>query len=140
VDTSNTFAVWRNAGKPYPNGTDAPAEIRDTLGKNIFFNSSRNRQLDDQIKPGPYKEVLPCDDVCYEVVQSCPAVMQFSCPLPGDLGFNISYGTRGDGGNPDMCNYPGQSRSIRSLGTRILSPLCGSWALAVLFALLFAAI
>ena len=57
-----------------------------------YMNSSRNPMIDSAIVPGPYKEVLPCKDLCYNLVQSCPAILQFQCPLPG-FGLNYSYGT-----------------------------------------------
>ncbi|KAG0250706.1 stretch-activated cation channel mid1 [Actinomortierella ambigua] len=30
--------------------------------------------------PGDYGEVLPCIDLCYDVVQSCPSFLGFGCP------------------------------------------------------------
>lgn len=123
VSSSNPHAVLRNAGKPFPNGTMMSQEIRDTLGNSIYFNGSRNRHLDDEIKPGPYKEILPCDDICYEVVQSCPANMQFSCPRPGWTGFNTSYAERGDPGDDAVrCSFPGQTRTRQSMASGLLTP------------------
>lgn len=61
--------------------------------------------IDRVVRPGPYKEVLPCEDLCYSLVQSCPAALQFACPLPGK-GLERSYGRRsGEGELP--CNYLG---------------------------------
>ncbi len=54
-------------------------------------DSSRNPMIDAVIKPGPYKELLPCKDICYDLVRSCPAALQFACPLEGH-GLNYSYG------------------------------------------------
>jgi calcium channel MID1 len=140
VSSTNPFAVLRNANDPFPNGTTLPDDIRQTLGNNIYFNTSRNRQLNDEIKPGPYKEILPCDDICYEVVQSCPAAMQFACPRPGWIGFNISYAERGDPGDDQVrCSFPGQSRTRTGVAAGMLSPapyLIGILPMAALFALL----
>ncbi|KAK3358958.1 stretch-activated Ca2+-permeable channel component-domain-containing protein [Lasiosphaeria hispida] len=76
-------------------------------------NSSRNPLIDSVVQPGPYKEVLPCEDLCYNLVQSCPSAMGFSCPRPGDIGFQASYGHRkqaGEGTNGELtCNYPGSA-------------------------------
>jgi calcium channel MID1 len=63
-------------------GTDdvqtAPA-IRD-----ISVNASRNPWVDETLRPGEWTELLPCIDLCYHVVQSCPPFLQFYCP-EGDL-------------------------------------------------------
>ena len=58
-----------------------------------YFNSSRHEPIDTDIMPGPYKERLPCETLCHELVQSCPAALQFSCPLK-DFGLNFTYGKR----------------------------------------------
>ena len=91
------------------------------------MRNSRNPIIDEQVLPGPYKEVLPCDDLCYNVVQSCPASMGFSCPLPGDIGFNQSYGRRpeGEAGAPEKstvitCNYPGASYFLNGGGRGVV--------------------
>ena len=69
-------------------GTDkvptAPA-IRD-----ISVNASRNAWVDEAIQPGEWTELLPCIDLCYHVVQSCPPFLQFFCP-DGDLA-TVQYG------------------------------------------------
>ncbi|CEP08210.1 hypothetical protein [Parasitella parasitica] len=69
-------------------GTDkaivAPA-LRD-----ISTNASRNPWIDESLKPGEWTELLPCIDLCYHVVQSCPPFMQFYCPN-ADLA-SVQYG------------------------------------------------
>ena len=105
----------------FPNGTKLDADLMDTAVQALSWNSSRNPSIDEAVSPGPYKEILPCEDVCYSLVQSCPASMGFSCPRPGKLGFNQSYGLRPtaeqqlNGGV--TCNYPGatffQSAAVR---------------------------
>jgi calcium channel MID1 len=69
-------------------GTDdvkaAPA-IRD-----ISAGASRNGWIDTAMAPGEWTELLPCIDLCYHVVQSCPPFMQFYCPQ-GDLAA-VQYG------------------------------------------------
>ncbi len=68
------------------------------------FNSSRNPMIDSDILPGPYKEVLPCEDLCYELVRSCPSFMGFVCPLAGH-GLEYSYGRPNKSlSSPPTCN------------------------------------
>ncbi|KAL8779077.1 MAG: hypothetical protein Q9213_007105, partial [Squamulea squamosa] len=44
-----------------------------------YYATSRNNILiDDKIQPGPYKEMLPCKDLCYHLVQNCPAQLKFA--------------------------------------------------------------
>lgn len=56
-----------------------------------YMSSSRAPRIDEDIKPGPYKELLPCKDLCYSLVRSCPASLGFSCPLENH-GLRQSYG------------------------------------------------
>lgn len=69
-------------------GTDnveaAPA-LRD-----ISVNASRNPWIDETMAPGEWTELLPCIDLCYYVVQSCPPFLQFYCPT-ADLA-KVQYG------------------------------------------------
>ena len=83
--------------------------------RKTYFNSSRNPMIDDVIKPGPYKEVLPCEDICYELVRSCPSFLGFGCPLLNH-GLNYSYGT------PPACNSPRTGIS-RAAVSKVLDPL-----------------
>lgn len=96
--SDNPDALERNLGQDFPNGTSLDESFVNELvrEKGVGVSTSRNSWIDEEIAPGPYKEVLPCDDVCYELVQSCPADLGFSCPLPdGDDGmFAMSYAKR----------------------------------------------
>ncbi|KAK5993192.1 Protein yop-1 [Cladobotryum mycophilum] len=105
------FTMIRNAGQPFPNGTKLPDDLLKVLEKKPAWNASRNSFIDEQIAPGPYKEILPCEDVCYEVVQSCPAAIGFTCPRPHMVSFNVSYGRRDGDGAVVQCNYPGEPRT-----------------------------
>jgi calcium channel MID1 len=70
-------------------------DISASSGVDRFVNGSRNvftKQVTQTLQAGSYKEVLPCIDLCYKVVQSCPAVLQFGCPLKKTL--SNSYGER----------------------------------------------
>lgn len=91
----------------------------------LAFNSSRNPGIDTFVVPGPYKEVLPCVDLCYNLVQSCPASMGFNCPQPGVIGFDTTYGVLPKGNADEngritnmTCNYPGMAYYVAA-GSRI---------------------
>ncbi len=98
------------------------------------MNSSRNPLIDTNIKPGPYKEVLPCQDLCYTLVQSCPAALGFACPLQG-RGLNWSYGVRDPKGDI-TCSYLGAAYFLNAAGRSDISAtmfaiavVAGLWAL-----------
>jgi calcium channel MID1 len=107
MDFSSTapYLQERNLVRPFPNLTTLDPATISQAQNILYLNSSRNLAIDATVQPGPYKELLPCDDLCYGIVQSCPAAMGFACPLPGQLGFNHSYGVR-QAGNV-TCSYPG---------------------------------
>ncbi|EON69664.1 hypothetical protein W97_08916 [Coniosporium apollinis CBS 100218] len=105
--------------RPTSNSTDAEAlASNSTFRQRLYANSSRNPLIDQDIRPGPYKEVLPCEDLCFELVRSCPAKLGFSCPLRGK-GLERSYGRRGGGGRVE-CSFPGEV-FVRSGAGRILA-------------------
>jgi calcium channel MID1 len=121
----------RNIAQEFPNGTsldDSTFPSFDIYKNAMFFNTSRNPLIDEQVKPGPYKEILPCDDLCYNIVQSCPAAMGFDCPRPGQLGFNHSYGLRPNASQKGAltCNYPGAAYGL-SDGSSLTIPF--AWIL-----------
>lgn len=98
----------RAVGQNYPNGS-AATNLHDPAfsvsNKTAsYMDSSRNPMIDEQIQPGPYKEILPCADICYELVRSCPASLGFACPIKGH-GLNYTYGFNSTGNL--SCNYPG---------------------------------
>ena len=121
------YLQTRNVGQKFYNGTTLPDHYLNrpyvpmlkapTLEGTIAYsqtyisslatNSSRNLKIDEVIAPGPYKEVLPCEDLCYSIVQSCPAALGFGCPFPG-RGLEAGYGTRHGNGNGTLtCSYLG---------------------------------
>lgn len=98
-DISNpaTYLQPRAVNYPFINSsyaieTDGNAAFSEANRNRTSFNSSRNPMIDTIIKPGPYKELLPCKDICYNLVRNCPAALQFVCPLVGH-GLNYSYGS-----------------------------------------------
>jgi calcium channel MID1 len=110
---TDSFLQMRNINAPFANGSKVAQDIIDTYSEMKAFSSSRVPTIDTQVQPGPYKEVLPCDDLCYNLVQSCPASMDFACPTFGNPGFNTSYGRRQTAGDANVtCNYPGSAHVI----------------------------
>ncbi|KAL2262744.1 hypothetical protein VTK26DRAFT_229 [Humicola hyalothermophila] len=107
----------RAIGQPFPaTGETLDADTLRALPNTTRYNSSRNPLIDEFIKPGPYKELLPCDFLCYKLVQSCPAALGFGCPLPDNIGFEGNYARHAENGNL-TCNFPG-SAHIPSMGGR----------------------
>ncbi|XMA12273.1 hypothetical protein WAI453_005064 [Rhynchosporium graminicola] len=104
----------RAMGQPFPNGTFLPARDREIAKLTSGINASRSARIDEILVPGPYKEILPCDELCFNLVRSCPAAMGFNCPQAGDIGFAESYGVfpqlPGDDSGRILnttCNNPG---------------------------------
>ncbi|KAF2427116.1 hypothetical protein EJ08DRAFT_363212 [Tothia fuscella] len=124
---TNPFLAPRNIGQSFPNGTKpdlAQFALNSTMLNHLHYNSSRNPMIDDVIKPGPYKELLPCKELCYDMVQSCPMALGFGCPKQKDF-LAMSYGDfdRGaiavEGENAVTCNYLGVDWPTLSAGTAI---------------------
>jgi calcium channel MID1 len=103
--------IARNVGQPFVNGSTLSqvmgwgSDTQQPILDAVATNQSRNPRIDQNIRPGPYKELLPCEDLCYDLVQSCPASLGFSCPLKG-RGLEQSYGFR-NGGEDLTCSYLG---------------------------------
>lgn len=108
TDFSSDFPWLQPRSMIYPSldGEMLPAETVKFANQSLALSSSRNPQIDQYVKPGPYKEILPCDSLCYNIVQSCPSSLKFGCPLPDQRGFNSSYGVKSDRTHL-TCNYPG---------------------------------
>ena len=106
--SSLPFLQPRNAGQPFLNGTS----ITDNqLTMSPITNASRNPIIDNVIRPGPYKEILPCQDLCYDLARTCPAALAFRCPTGKWL--NASYGVRNPNGDI-TCNYLGAAYYLNS--------------------------
>ncbi|KXH61762.1 calcium influx-promoting protein ehs1 [Colletotrichum nymphaeae SA-01] len=118
------FSLVRNVNQTFPNGTLLPVAQQE-LYPNRVNQHSRNPLIDEMVEPGPYREILPCAYLCYDLVQSCPASLGFNCPTPDDDIFNSSYAEQGDG---LTCNYPGavhnpSGSSLLSVSWGLLSAL-----------------
>ncbi|KAI0471988.1 stretch-activated Ca2+-permeable channel component-domain-containing protein [Xylariaceae sp. FL0804] len=133
-DQEGVYLQPRRVNTPFANGTLLPESIRANSTDNRARNSSRNPAIDTQVQPGPYKELLPCNDLCYDLIKSCPAAMGFGCPMPGaPYSFSTSYGLRTEGMNLS-CNYPGAAHYPSAASTA-----AGSWmAIAALTATVIA--
>lgn len=94
-----------------PTSEGSPRD-QGTYLDSLATNSSRNPLIDEQIMPGPYKEVLPCEDLCYSLMQSCASSLGFACPLPG-RGLEVSYGRRSSDGSL-TCSYLGAVYDINA--------------------------
>ncbi|CAO2648336.1 Nn.00g076030.m01.CDS01 [Neocucurbitaria sp. VM-36] len=100
----------RNINAAFANGTLAfdgniTREFNETHRDRFSYNQSRNPMIDELINPGPYKEMKPCEDLCFDIVRSCPAKLGFACP--NSPARELSYGRRDPQGNVLMCNFPG---------------------------------
>lgn len=140
--STDSFLQPRAINTTFADGsTPTPDELSPyaSFDSQLSYQRSRNTEIDAVIKPGPYKEVLPCEDLCYNLVQSCPSSLGFSCPRPWNIGFNTSYGTMtGTNGSTITCNYPGNFHHYSAA-----SAMARSWlltAVAVLVATASAAL
>jgi len=98
----NIAALLSNGSQPF--GTNNTV-FNDTHRNRYAFNRSRIPMIDEIIKPGPYKELLPCEDLCFDIVRSCPAQLGFSCP--NDPLRQYSYGKKDPTEMNLKCNFPG---------------------------------
>ena len=89
----------------YENATKGDPVFDSKNRSRLAFSSSRNPMIDTDIQPGPYKELLPCKDMCYNLTRSCPAALQFACPLEGH-GLYLSYGNPNPHSGEIWCNSP----------------------------------
>lgn len=107
---SDTWLVPRNINAEFSDGTipfanNMSAEFNATMRDRFGYSKSRNPMIDEDIKPGPYKEMLPCEDLCFDIVRSCPAQLSFACPsMPARA---QQYGKRDPNGNILTCSFPG---------------------------------
>lgn len=132
------FLQMRNIMAKFPDGTSVDPNLQAQYGNVPAYNSSRIPNIDVVVQPGPYKEVLPCDDLCYDIVQSCPSALGLGCPQFGMIGFNTSYGRRQteSGSTSNVtCNYPGSAHyksAASSLMTSSSAVLIGCAIMALL--------
>lgn len=115
-------------GAPTLDGTPA---FSQTMNSTFASNQSRNGLIDAQIMPGPYMELLPCEDLCWGLVRNCPASLGFACPAKG-RGLERSYGNRtGNGGGKLSCSYLGAVVFQGAASERIMAPSVVVWAVGI---------
>ncbi|KAJ5179603.1 hypothetical protein N7492_002813 [Penicillium capsulatum] len=110
---NDTYLQVRNAGQSFFNGSSLP--LNSEYRQSAVTNNSRNPLIDEEIQPGPYKEILPCEDICYDLTKSCPAKLGFACPTGKWL--NSSYGYRNKDGLV-TCSYQGAAFYL-SVGAKL---------------------
>lgn len=122
------YLMVRNAGQDFINGSSLPpgSPYRHSVATNV----SRNPVIDQKIQPGPYKEILPCRDICYSLVKDCPMALGFGCPTGSWM--NASYGVRDPNGDI-TCSYLGAAYYLNA-GAKLgiwgsASMLSGMWLL-----------
>ena len=122
--SSLPYLQVRNVAQDFVNRTSvsrlADANFSASARTGKATNSSRNPWIDSTIRPGPYKELLPCESLCYGLVQSCPAALQFLCPRAGKY-LERSYGRASMDNDSPTCNLPGAIWGVG--GTQTLRPL-----------------
>lgn len=131
----------RNINVPFPNETltfdgNMTKEFNQTYRDRLSFSSSRNPMIDEIIKPGPYKEMKPCEDLCFDIVRSCPATLGFACP--NSPARELSYGKRSNGDNL-TCNFPGAVVKLNVKGAAVGTFQARHWS-SVLAAILASAL
>lgn len=134
ADISNTatYLQPRALNQPPINSSYPTATVSDkAFSTKLAFNSSRNPMIDTVIQPGPYKELLPCKDLCYNLVRSCPAALQFACPLEG-YGLSFSYGDPSPHSELVTCNRPWTANN-GAAGLRVRGVFAFYVALSVAF-------
>lgn len=100
---NDSSLVPRNIKTPFANGS--LPDMIPGFNDSAAFSKSRNPLIDEIIKPGPYKEMKPCEDMCFDIVRSCPAQMGFSCPNGAQR--DSMYGKRDEDPDRLTCNFPG---------------------------------
>ncbi|KAL5121544.1 hypothetical protein ACEQ8H_000616 [Pleosporales sp. CAS-2024a] len=105
-----SFLQERNINAPLPDGSltfqgNVSAAFNETMRNRLAYNNTRNPGIDQVTPLGPYKELLPCEDLCFDIVRSCPAQLGFACPnFPARA---LTYGKRDPADIELRCNFPG---------------------------------
>jgi calcium channel MID1 len=104
------FLQARNVNAPLSDGSltfegNLTSEMNDTIRQRLGYNSTRNPEIDGVTPLGPYKEMLPCEDLCFDIVRSCPAKLGFACP--NSPARELSYGKKDPNDFELHCNFPG---------------------------------
>ena len=100
------YLAYRGVDTEFFNNTSnstVPNELFNSSNGTSSYNTassrSRNPLIESMVRPGPYKEIKPCIDLCWSLVQSCPSDFGFTCPMLGSWGAEMSYGKRSQDGD-----------------------------------------
>jgi calcium channel MID1 len=109
-DAPGDWLQERNINAPLSDGSltfsgNVSMEFNDTRRARLGYNSTRNPGIDPVTPLGPYKEMLPCEDLCFDIVRSCPAKLAFACP--NSPARELAYGKRDPNDMELRCNFPG---------------------------------
>ncbi|KAH4213995.1 hypothetical protein HBI23_048330 [Parastagonospora nodorum] len=118
-NATGDFLQERNVNMLLPDGGvtfegNVSAEMNATKRDRLGFNSTRNPGIDKVTPLGPYKEMKPCEDLCFDIVRSCPAQLGFACPNNPARG--LTYGKRDPDDKELRCNFPGAVVKLNILG------------------------
>jgi calcium channel MID1 len=116
----------RNIAQNFINGTAPTTNASAAMLKQAAYKQSRNPLIDREIEPGPYMELLPCEDLCFSIVRSCPANLGFSCPNGNEM--KVGYGQKDVTLQNMTCSYLGAVLQEKSGAGRIVE----SWGVIVL--------
>ncbi|KAA8900880.1 stretch-activated Ca2+-permeable channel component-domain-containing protein [Sphaerosporella brunnea] len=100
-------------------------------GNNQSVVPSRNSAIDSTVKPGAYKEIRPCKDLCWTLVQSCPSPMGFGCPGEGSWAKEVAYGERDVEGDV-TCSYLGAVYFLSGTTPQMAMSLRWLWGLVLM--------
>ena len=133
--SKRSYLAYRGVNTEFFNNT-SNSSVPHGLGNlfnssigNLPYNTaslrSRNPLIESVVKPGPYKEIKPCIDLCWSLVQSCPSDFGFTCPMLGSWGAEMSYGKRSQDGDI-TCSWLGAAYFL-SEGRSLVSSNVISW-------------
>ncbi|TGZ84999.1 hypothetical protein EX30DRAFT_301111 [Ascodesmis nigricans] len=103
---SENRLFWNATAPGWQERPYTPVVEKDDIPMNVTGPRNRNSLVDEVVMPGRYKEVKPCKDLCWSLVQDCPSSMGFGCPEMGSEGGQESYGERDPSGDV-TCSYLG---------------------------------
>ncbi|KAK3995661.1 stretch-activated Ca2+-permeable channel component-domain-containing protein [Cladorrhinum sp. PSN332] len=122
-DNNDSWLQPRAVFQPFPNGERLSEEVLAQFRpfeNRKSINGSRSSRIDEVIKPGPHKELLPCDWLCYDLVRNCPARLGFGCPQPDGYGFKGNYGQPPkEAGKTPTCNFQGAVHTLSAAPGRL---------------------
>jgi calcium channel MID1 len=132
----------RNVNARFPDGSltfdgNITEEMNSTIRNRLGYNSTRNPGIDKVTPDGPYKEMKPCEDLCFDIVRSCPAALGFACPNNPARG--LTYGKRDPTEMELKCNFPGAvvKLNVQGASSVLGAPIWVATVIAVLAAASF---